>query len=56
LKSRSSFRSASPGAPGLRLVLKCASDLALLLEGIDLRSVRRRKRWRRNETPLSKVV
>jgi len=27
-----------------------ASDLALLLEGIDLRSVRRRKRWRRSET------
>lgn len=33
-----------------------ASDLALLLEGIDLSSVRRRRRWRRDETPLSKVV
>jgi transposase len=33
-----------------------ASDLALLLEGIDLGSVRRRRRWRRSETTLSKVV
>ncbi len=27
------------------------SDLALILEGIDLASVRRRKRWRRMSTP-----
>ena len=27
------------------------SDLALILEGIDLASVRRRKRWRRVSTP-----
>jgi transposase len=27
------------------------SDLALILEGIDLASVRRRKRWRRMPTP-----
>jgi transposase len=33
-----------------------ASDLALLLEGIDLRSVRRRQRWRRSEAPLSQIV
>jgi transposase len=32
-------------APGVEIR---ASDLALLLEGIDLRSVRRRKRWRRD--------
>lgn len=33
-----------------------ASDLALLLEGIDLSSVRRRRRWRRSEPAPSKVV
>jgi transposase len=33
-----------------------ASDLALLLEGIDLGSVRHRRRWRRSETALSKAV
>jgi transposase len=32
------------------------SDLALLLEGIDLRSVRRRQRWRRSETAWPRVV
>ena len=32
-----------------------ASDLALLLEGIDLSSVRRRRRWRRSETAPSQV-
>jgi transposase len=40
-------------APGVEMR---ASDLALLLEGIDLRSVRRRRRWRRSETALSKSV
>ena len=32
-----------------------ASDLALLLEGIDLSSVRRRRRWRRSETSPSQL-
>jgi transposase len=40
-------------APGVEMR---ASDLALLLEGIDLSSVRHRRRWRRSEPALSKVV
>ena len=40
-------------APGVEMR---ASDLALLLEGIDLSSVRHRRRWRRSETALPKVV
>ena len=37
---------ASDGAAARSVEMR-ASDLALLLEGIDLSSVRRRKRWRR---------
>jgi transposase len=39
--------SAAPGDADTRSVEMRASDLALLLEGIELDSVRRRKRWRR---------
>lgn len=38
--------SAEPTAPPPYLAMRTA-DLALILEGIDLASVRRRKRWRR---------
>jgi transposase len=40
------------GEPGAKLVLR-ASELAMLLEGIDLRSVRRLPRYRREEAGLS---
>jgi len=42
---RGRFRLPQPPAPGRRHVEMEAADLALVLEGIDLRGARRRKRW-----------
>lgn len=42
---RGCFRLPRQPGPGLRHVAMEATDLALMMEGIDLREARRRKRW-----------
>jgi len=44
---RGTFRLASAPCEGARHVEVDAAELAMLLEGIDLRGAHRRKRWRR---------
>jgi transposase len=43
---RSKFRLTTEPAAGCRHVELDAGDLALMLEGVDLRGVRRHQRWR----------
>lgn len=45
--ARGTFALASAPAPGTRHIELDAGDLALLLEGVDLRGAVRRPRWRR---------
>lgn len=44
---RGTFQIPTEPAPGSRHVELDAGDLGLILEGIDLRGARRRRRWRR---------
>jgi transposase len=48
--ARGTFTLASAPAPGTRHIELDAGDLALLLEGVDLRGAVRRPRWRRLPT------
>lgn len=44
---RGTFHLSTQPAPGCRHVELDAGDLALMLEGVDMRGVRRHERWRR---------
>jgi len=49
---RGTFRLPLSPRPGERHVVLESTDLALMIEGIDLRNARRRKRW----TPMQKML
>ena len=49
---RGTFRLPSSPRPGERHLVLESTDLALMIEGIDLRNARRRKRW----TPMQKTL
>jgi len=53
---RGRFHLPTQPAPGRRHVELDAGDLALMLEGVDLRGARRHKRWRRLPHELSSAV
>ncbi len=44
---RGTFHLITPAVPGERHVEMDAGELGLMMEGLDLRDARRRKRWRR---------